>query len=109
MVISVPLVPTVNPETTTVPALLRISALAAVPVAEAVPETPDGLSVRTSPEIVAAGLLSVSEQRTPVDPERADVPITRVPADPEPDAAVIVLLLIVSLTVVRRFVRRVAL
>lgn len=77
---SVPEVPTVRPETITVPALLRSSASAAVPVAEAVAESGVPESVRTLPDTVAGVVLSVIVANTPVAPDRALVPITSVPA-----------------------------
>jgi hypothetical protein len=82
MIMSPPLpdVLTVRPETITVPALLRSSALAAVPVAAAVADTPEALIVKVSPETEPGVVLRGSVARTPVDPDRADVPITREPA-----------------------------
>lgn len=80
MMMSVPVVPTVRPDTMTVPALLRISARAAVPVPEAVAVSgvPDSVSVE--PDTVAGVVESVMVARTPVAPDSADVPITSVPA-----------------------------
>src|SRR5215213_10638257 len=80
-------VPTVRLPTITVPALLRISPLAAVPEAEAVADRGTPASGKTSPETVLAGLGSVIVARTPVAPDKADVPMTRVPAEPAPVAA----------------------
>jgi len=80
MMMSVPDVPTVSPETITVPALFRSSASAAVPVAEAVADSGVPEMVRTLPETVAGVVLSVIVARTPVAPDRALVPMTSDPA-----------------------------
>jgi hypothetical protein len=85
MMMSVAEVPTVKPETITVPALLRSSARAAVPVAEAVTEigTPEIVSV--VPEATAGGFGRAIVARTPVAPDKADVPMTSDPALPAPE------------------------
>jgi hypothetical protein len=81
MMMSVPDVPTVRPLTITVPALSLNSAFAAVPVADAVVESGTPEIVSTSPDTVAGVVESVIVARTPVAPERADVPITSDPAE----------------------------
>ena len=84
--ISVALVPTVRPETITVPALFRISARAAVPVADAVAESGTPEMVRMVLDTIVAGVaLSVIVARTPVAPDSAEVPMTNVPADAVPE------------------------
>ena len=84
MMMSAPLVPTVRPETITVPALLRISASAAVPVPDAVAVNGVPEMVRTEPATVPGVDDSVKLANTPVAPESADVPITSVPAEAVP-------------------------
>jgi hypothetical protein len=66
--------------------------LAAVPDADAVADSGTPSKVRTSPDTEDAGFGRVIVARTPVAPDSADVPITRVPALPAPVAAPIVLL-----------------
>tara|TARA_R110000868_G_scaffold115530_2_gene308435 strand:- start:753 stop:1082 length:330 start_codon:yes stop_codon:yes gene_type:complete len=88
MMTFVPDVPTVRPVTIAVPPVLRNSARAAVPVADAATDsgTPD--NVRTPPDTVPAVADSAIVARTPVAPDNADVPMTRDPAAAEPvDAA----------------------
>jgi hypothetical protein len=80
MITSVPEVPTVRPDTMAVPAEFRNSAKAAVPVADAVAESGVPLRVKTLPDTVAGVVLKVNVASTPVAPERAEVPITIVPA-----------------------------
>lgn len=89
MMMSALLVPTVRPETITVPALLRISAKAAVPVPEAVAVNGVPEIVRTAPATVPGVDDSVKLANTPVAPDNDDVPITSVPAEAAPvdDAA----------------------
>ena len=91
IVMSVPEVPTVRPDTITVPELSRSSALAAVPVAEADAVTPEAFSVSTPPETVPGVELSGKVASTPVAPESADVPMMRLPAVAEPVEAAAVL------------------
>ena len=109
MMMSVPLVPTVRPETITVPALLRISAKAAVPVPEAVAVKGVPEIVKTAPATVPGVAESVNVHRTPVAPDSADVPITIVPAVAEPVDDAAVLLAIKSATNCIRLVFSVAL
>jgi len=78
---SVPDVPTVRPVTMGVPALLRSSAAAAVPDAEAVALNGVPDSVRTAPDTVPGVVPSVMVARTvPI----ADVPMTSEPAEAVP-------------------------
>ena len=78
-VMSVPLVPTVRPETMVLPALSRNSASAAVPefeiVAEGVP-----FRVMTPEATEKLGFCSVMVASTPVEPDKAEVPITSSPS-----------------------------
>lgn len=80
IMMSVPEVPTVRPETITVPALFRSSASAAVPVAEAVADNGTPEIVSTLPDTVAGVVLRVIVANTPVAPDSALVPMTSVPA-----------------------------
>jgi len=91
IVMSVPEVPTVRPLTITVPALLRNSARAAVPVALAVAESGVPDNVNTDPETIPGVALSVIVANTPVAPESALVPMTSDPAVAAPveEAAVL--------------------
>ena len=91
MMMSVPLDPTVRPETMTPPELFRNSARAAVPVAVAVAER--GVPDRVSTPLVTVPVdaLSVMVASTPVAPESALVPITREPATAVPVEAAAVL------------------
>lgn len=84
IVMSEPLVPTVKSETITLPALSRNSALAAVPVPEAVAVKGVPESVNTPLDTVPGVALSVNDARTPVAPESAEVPTTSVPAVADP-------------------------
>ena len=77
---SAALVPTVRPVTITLPELSRNSAFAAVPVAEAVDVNGVPDTVKTPLDTVPGVVPSVKVANTPVEPERADVPITRDPA-----------------------------
>jgi hypothetical protein len=79
-IISVADVPTVRPETIVVPELLRNSALAAVPVADALADKGVPDSVRTPLDTVPGVVLREMVTRTPVAPLRDEVPITRLPA-----------------------------
>ena len=108
MIISVPLVPTVKPDTMTVPALLRNSANAAVPVADAVADNGTPESVNTEPDTVPGVALSVIVARTPVAPDKADVPMTSEPAVAVPVEAAAVLVAIRSATNYIRLVLSVA-
>jgi hypothetical protein len=91
MMMSAALVPTVRPVTITFPELSRNSALAAVPVAEAVAVNGVPDTVKTPLLTVPGVVPSVNDARTPVEPERADVPITSVPAVAVPVEDAIVL------------------
>lgn len=91
IIISVPLVPTVKPETITLPALSRNSALAAVPVPLAVDVKGVPEIVNTPLDTVPGVVPSVNVTSKPVAPESADVPITNEPADAVPLEAVCVL------------------
>jgi hypothetical protein len=84
IMMSVPDVPTVKPDTIVVPALLRNSARAAVPVPLAVALNGTPERVRTPLETVPGVAERVTDARTPVAPESADVPITSVPAKAVP-------------------------
>lgn len=84
MMISAELVPTVRPETITLPELSRNSAFAAVPVPEAVAVSGVPEIVRTPLETVPGVVPSVKVARTPVAPDKAEVPMTSEPAVAEP-------------------------
>ena len=103
MMISADDVPTVRPETITLPALSLNSAFAAVPVAEAVAVKGVPDTVKTPLETVPGVEPSVNVAKTPVAPESADVPITSVPAVAEPVDAANVLPAIKSATICIRF------
>jgi hypothetical protein len=107
--ISVADVPTVSPVTTTVPAWLRISASAAVPVADAVADSGVPAKVATAPDMVngVAGRGMVTN--TPVAPDSAEVPITSELTCAVPVDAVNVLLDTTSLINCIRLVLSVAL
>jgi hypothetical protein len=100
-------VPTVSPDTMTVPALFLSSAFAAVPDAEAATDSGVPLNVRTEPETVPGVVLSAMVANTPVAPESDDVPMTKEPAVADPVDAAAVLVAIKSATSCIRLVLRV--
>ena len=91
-------VPTVRPDTMTVPPLVLSSALAAVPDADAATDNGVPLSVNTEPETVPGVVPRAMVARTPVAPDKPDVPITIEPAVADPVDAACVLPAIKSAT-----------
>jgi hypothetical protein len=107
IVMSDPEVPTVKPDTITLPELSRSSAFAAVPVAEAVADKGTPERVKTPLETVPGVALNVTVAKTPVAPDKAEVPITSEPAVAEPVEDAAVLLAIKSATNCMRLFLRV--
>jgi hypothetical protein len=79
IIISVPEVPTVRPDIIVLPPLSLNSAKAAVPVADAVADKGTPSSVATLDAMENDGFCNVIVTRTPVAPDRDDVPITNNP------------------------------